>query len=108
LSSSSLRRSCDRQSLELGHETGILSVESTRRNEDITLAHATEILLSGAGSGIIRTTVELTLEVGDDNLLDVLEDVSFEKTLTGGVAFDGVAVDVTPDVIDGVEERGCG
>lgn len=108
MSSSSLRRPGNRQSLKLRHEAGILSIESTRRNENITLAHATEVLLSSASSSVIRTTVELALEVGNDNLLDVLEDVSLEKTLTSGVAFNCVAVDVTPDVVDGMEERGCG
>jgi hypothetical protein len=70
------------------------------------LANATKVLLSSASSGVIRATVELALEVGDNDLLDVLEDISFKKTLAGGVAFDGVAVDVAPDVVDGVEEGG--
>jgi hypothetical protein len=63
-------------------------------------------LLSSASSGVIRATVELALEVGDDHLLHVLEDVAFEKALSSGIAFDGVAVDVAPDVVDGVEECG--
>lgn len=106
LRSSSLRRPRNRQSLKLRQKASILPVESTRRNEDITLAHATEVLLSSASSSVIRAAVELALEVGDNDLLDVLEDISFKKTLAGGVAFDGVAVDVAPDVVDGVEEGG--
>src|SRR6478735_5005940 len=74
LRSSSLRRPRNRQSLKLRQKASILPVESTRRNEDITLAHATEVLLSSASSSVIRAAVELALEVGDNDLLDVLED----------------------------------
>lgn len=63
--------------------------------------------MGSASSSAIRATVELALEVGNDDLFDVLEDIAFEKTLAGGVAFDGVTVDVAPDVVDCVEECGC-
>ncbi|KAF4955672.1 hypothetical protein FGADI_4365 [Fusarium gaditjirri] len=61
------------------------------------------------GSSLRRPRNRQSLKIRDDDLLDVLEDVSFKKALASGVAFvafDGVAVDVVSDVVNGVEEGG--
>jgi len=63
-------------------------------------------LLSGIGGCTIRAAVKLSLEIGNDNLLHVLEHIALEESLASGVTLDSMAIDVGPDVVDGMEEGG--
>jgi hypothetical protein len=63
-------------------------------------------LLSGIGGCTIRAAVKLSLEIGNDNLLHVLEHIALEESLASGVTLDSMAIDIGPDVVDGMEEGG--
>lgn len=63
-------------------------------------------LVASAAAVSGQLAVELTLEVGHDDLLDIQEDITLKETLAGCVSLDGVALDVRPDVVDSVEKGG--
>ena len=106
LSNKGSSRPSNRETLELGQEASILAVEGTRGNKDVTLARTAKILLSCIGGCTIRAAVKLSLEIGNDNLLHVFEHIALEESLAGGVTLDSVAIDVGPDVVNGMEEGG--
>lgn len=72
--------------------------------QDVDLAGASEGALTLGVGGGVRSGEELALVVGDE-LLDLDEGVSLENPASSGIAaLNGVAVDVLPYIVDGVEE----
>lgn len=98
----------NRQSLHLSQKPSILTIERPRIAINVALTSAAQEFLYGSRCTTIRAAIELALEVLDDDLIDAEEDVAFEKAFARVVAFDGMAFDVGPDVVDGVEESGGG
>ena len=68
------------------------------------MADATEVRLGSLCSGGVGAAVQLALEVGRDDLLNVQEHVALKQTLASCVSLDGMTLDVRPDVVDRVEE----
>jgi hypothetical protein len=93
---------------KVGEETRVSAAQRTGAAEAVDLAGVSQ----GAGASGVGARVgaaeELASAVGVDRVDDVLEDVALGDDLAAGVDLEGMALDVVPVVVDGVEESVSG